>query len=260
MKVVSIYLLSILISSVSSKFLTFPTLTLGTDTQNPLIMEPVGPALPPSEKPSESKQPSTPVKSGVLISDVMGRDRSINVFAGFARDVESVSNRLDSSTENSTVLAPLNSAVEKLPGKPWEDSRDYNALGANAYEGQDGQERAHRNIRRFVEAHIVPLSPWPEKEKTRSLLDGDREIWWETKDGRKVVSSPAPMQIVCGHILITPVSSFSRRASKSRVSRARSGTAKCGLSSRCVTMHSRIVQCSASPFKVYECSQRAVLK
>jgi len=260
MKVESIYLLSILISSVSSKFLTFPKLAPGTGTQRPLIMDPVGPALPPSEKPSESKQPSNSVQSSVLISDVMGRDRSINVFAGFARDVESISNRFDSSTENSTVLAPLNSAVEKLPGKPWEDSRDYNALGANAYEGQDGQDRAHRNIRRFVEAHIIPMSPWPEKKKTRSLLDGDREIWWETKDGTMVVSSPAHMQIVCGHILTTRISSFSRRASKSRVSRARSGTVRCGLSSRCVTMHSRIVLCHASLFKVYKRSQRAVLE
>ncbi|KAI3318520.1 hypothetical protein HD806DRAFT_540134 [Xylariaceae sp. AK1471] len=150
-------------------------------------MDPVGPALPPSKEPSHRQQPSSPPQGGVLISDVMGRDRSINIFAGFARDVASISNRLDSSTDNSTVLAPLNSAVEKLPGKPWEDSKDYNALGANAYEGEDGQDRAHRNIRRFVEAHIVPVSPWPEKEKTKSLLDGDREIWWETKDGSKVL-------------------------------------------------------------------------
>ncbi|KAI1813414.1 hypothetical protein GGS20DRAFT_479210 [Poronia punctata] len=193
MKVESIYLLGILLGSVSSKFLTFPKLfTSDADTQTPLIMDPVGPAFPPSDKPSQSDRPSGPSQGGpsqgdVLISDVMGRDRSINVFAGFARDVVSISNRFDSSTENSTVLAPLNSAVEKLPGKPWENAGDYNALGANAYEGQDGQDRAHRNLRRFVEAHIIPVSPWVEKQKTRSLLDGDKEIWWETKDGVKVL-------------------------------------------------------------------------
>jgi hypothetical protein len=146
-------------------------------------MDPVGPALPPS------KQSPSPPQGGVLISDVMGRDRSINIFAGFARDVASISNRLDSSSENSTVLAPVNSAVEKLPRKPWEDPKDYDSLGANAYEGEDGQDRAHRNMRRFVEAHVVPVSPWPEKEKVKSLLDGDRQIWWENKDGVKVVSS-----------------------------------------------------------------------
>ncbi|KAI0392233.1 hypothetical protein F5Y17DRAFT_437247 [Xylariaceae sp. FL0594] len=196
MKLTAFWLHGIVISSVSSTFLTFARLVPETSRQNPLIMEQVGPALPPSKKPSDSKQPSAPTQDGVLISDVMGRDRSINVFAGFARDVESISNRFDSSADNSTVLAPLNSAVDKLPGKPWEDAKDYSALGANAYEGQDGQDRAHRNIRRFVEAHVVPKSPWPEKEKVRSLLDGDQEIWWEkSKDGTKVVSSTPRLQI-----------------------------------------------------------------
>ncbi|TGJ80478.1 hypothetical protein E0Z10_g8283 [Xylaria hypoxylon] len=129
----------------------------------------------------------TLTQESVLISDVMGRDRSVNVFAGFARDVEGVAKRLDDSAANSTVLAPLNSAIDKLPGKPWEDPNEYNALGATVYDGDEGRERARRNIRRFVEAHVVPLSPWGENERRRSLLDGDREIWWEKKDGVMVL-------------------------------------------------------------------------
>jgi hypothetical protein len=116
----------------------------------------------------------------------MGRDRSINIFAGFTRDIASISRRLDDSSQNSTVLAPLNSAIEKLPRKPWEDPQDYGALGASAYEGDDGQERAQRNLQRFVEAHVVPVSPWAEGQKAKTL-GGDANVWWEMKDGVKVV-------------------------------------------------------------------------
>ncbi|RYO87790.1 hypothetical protein DL766_009934 [Monosporascus sp. MC13-8B] len=137
---------------------------------------------------SDPKQPQPQVQQpGVMLSDVMGRDRSTNAFAGFARDSEAVARRLDDAARNSTVLAPLNSAVDGLPRKPWEDPAEYRALGAGAYEGDDGRGRARRNLRRFVEAHVVPVSPWPEGEKTRTLLEGDRDVWWETRDGVRVI-------------------------------------------------------------------------
>jgi paired amphipathic helix protein Sin3a len=155
--------------------------------QQPL-MDPVGPALPPEgshEDTGDNRPP--PPKSGVMLSDVMGRDRSINIFAGFTRDIESAANRLDDSSKNTTVLAPLNSAIEKLPRKPWEDPKDYNNLGSDAYEGEDGYERAQRNLRRFVEAHMIPQSPWLENQKVKPIGD-DREVWWQNKDGMRVVS------------------------------------------------------------------------
>lgn len=160
--------------------------------QEPL-MHPVGPgpAIPPgggSGGGGEGAPPSAPGAGSVMLSDVMGRDRSINIFAGFTRDIESVSRRLDDSGQNSTVLAPLNSQIEKLPRKPWEDPKDYDAIGAEAYEGQDGQDRAQRNLRRFVEAHIIPASPWRDGERVKALV-GDRDLWWEEKDGVRVVSS-----------------------------------------------------------------------
>jgi paired amphipathic helix protein Sin3a len=120
------------------------------------------------------------------LSDVMSRDRSINLFAGFVRDIESAARRLEDNSHNTTVLAPLNSAVEKLPRKPWEDPREYGALGPNAYEGGEGHERAQRNLRRFVEAHLVPASPWKEGEKVKTI-GGNQEIWWEEKDGIRLV-------------------------------------------------------------------------
>ncbi|KAI0021175.1 hypothetical protein F4780DRAFT_304127 [Xylariomycetidae sp. FL0641] len=159
------------------------------DVQKPLP-DSLGPVMPHPQPEHASPPPPPAVQGGVLISDVMGRDRSINTFAGFARGVAGVAARYDSSRFNSTVLAPLNSAVEGLPRKPWEDPREYDAFGANAYEGAPGQDRANRNLERFVKAHTVDLSPWNEGQKAKSLLEGDTEIWWEMKDGVKVVSLP----------------------------------------------------------------------
>lgn len=123
----------------------------------------------------------------VMISDVIGRDHVINIFAGFTRDIDTISRRLDDKEQNSTILAPLNSELKKLPRKPWEDPRDYGALGQGAYEGEGGEDRAHKNLRRFVEAHVVPVSPWAEGEKAETL--GGKKIWWEDSDGKKTVSS-----------------------------------------------------------------------
>lgn len=96
-----------------------------------------------------------------------------------------MSTRLDTTGLNATVLAPVNSAISDLPRKPWEDPRDYSELGASAYEGQAGEDRASRNLRRFTEAHVVPTSPWKEGEKVKSM--GGGEVWWENKDGKAVV-------------------------------------------------------------------------
>lgn len=147
-------------------------------------------ALPPSDKDNPSWNPS----GDVTISDVIGKERIINIFAGFTRDIEMISKRLEDNTQNTTVLAPLNSEIQKLPRKPWEDPRDYDTLGENAYDGAEGENRAHRNLRRFVEAHIVPVSPWKEGEKVQTV--GGTKVWWESKDGKKTVSGV----ISCGNL------------------------------------------------------------
>lgn len=108
-------------------------------------------------------------------------------------DIETSSKRLDDSSKNTTVLAPLNSALQKLPRKPWEDPKDYNALGAEAYKGNDGEDRAHKNLRKFVEAHIVPVSPWKEGEKVDTV--GGGKVWWEDKEGTKMVRSTDCFQV-----------------------------------------------------------------
>ena len=120
-----------------------------------------------------------------ILSDVMGKDRSINIFSGFTRDVDSVSARLNDGSQNATILAPDNSAIHALPRKPWEDPREYESLGSNAYEGTGGSSRAEKNLERFVNAHIVPESPWKEGHKIQSLAGNT--VWYEIKDGKKMV-------------------------------------------------------------------------
>lgn len=128
--------------------------------------------------------------SGQTISDVIGRNEDIAIFSGFTRDVATVSERFESSSQNVTVLAPQDSAIKALPRKPWESPTDYSTFGASAYEGQSGIDRAQQNLQRFVEQHIVGKSPWKEGEKVETL--GGDSVWFESRNGVKYVSSLFP--------------------------------------------------------------------
>ena len=131
--------------------------------------------------------PEEQVSTGVIISDVIGKTQAIAIFSGLTRDIDPVAGRLDDASQNATVLAPDNSAMKNLKRKPWEDPEDYDTFGTEAYKGQDGEDRAHKNLRRFVERHIVTQSPWEEGKKIKTLYGN--EVWWETKDGKKMVCS-----------------------------------------------------------------------
>lgn len=142
--------------------------------QTPLLNSPV------ADMPSDES-----VSTGVIISDVIGKTQAIAIFSGLTRDIDPVSGRLDNANQNATVLAPDNGSMKNLKRKPWEDPEDYDTFGTEAYKGQDGEDRAHKNLRRFVERHIVPESPWEEGKKVKTLAGN--EVWWETKDGKKKV-------------------------------------------------------------------------
>jgi len=164
-------------------FQSKPTPARFANDRQEAIMNP-GIQLPTEE--GEDGPPSTsPPNGDVILSDVIGAQRSINVFASFTRDISSVSSRLESAGLNTTVLAPTNSALSALPRKPWEDPEDYAKLGAEAYSGKDGEDRAHSNLRRFTEAHVVFASPWKEGEKAERMDGG--ELWWEMKDGKALI-------------------------------------------------------------------------
>ncbi|KAH9873838.1 hypothetical protein IAQ61_004465 [Plenodomus lingam] len=131
-------------------------------------------------------KPEGQVSTGVIISDVIGKTQNIAIFSSLTRDVDAVSGRLDDAAQNTTVLAPDNTFMRGLKRKPWEDPEDYNSFGANAYEGSSGEDRARKNLERFVQRHIVTESPWEEGKKVKTLYGN--EVWWESKDGQKKVS------------------------------------------------------------------------
>ena len=191
---VTLFTLTLQASTAVSQLLVLPNLFRAGNTparpashnrQSPIMNIP-NIFFPPSNN-DKDKDGSSTGSGDLSISDVIGKERVINIFAGFTRDIDSISKRLDDNDQNTTVLAPLNSELQKLPRKPWEDPDDYNELGAKAYQGQSGEDRAQRNLRRFVEAHVVPVSPWKEGEKVDSI--GGGKLWWEEKDGKKVVRS-----------------------------------------------------------------------
>ena len=141
-----------------------------------------GPAIP------EDRGKNAPSDKGdsdgsLTISDVLPKTRSINVFAGLCRDVSSVAGRLESmsASSNTTLLAPLNSVMQNLPRKPWEDPPDSTDTVDAAY----NEDKAASNIERFVKMHVVQDSPWKEGEKVETL--GGKKVWWERKDGKRVV-------------------------------------------------------------------------
>jgi hypothetical protein len=136
-------------------------------------------------KPQPGPQPNNGGEADEpIISDVLPKTKGINIFAQLTRDFDSISQRLNDASKNLTVLAPRNSAVQDLPRKPWEDPEDYAKFGeVNAYEGQDGKDRARDNLRRFVEAHLIPVSPWVEGEEVETL--GGVKLKW-VKEGDKI--------------------------------------------------------------------------
>lgn len=148
----------------------------------------VPPVQIPSENDGEDKSPG----GALTISDILPKARIINIFASLTRDVSSVTSRLESNapSENTTLLAPLNSAMQALPRKPWED-RPNDESGVSAARNED---KAAENLRKFVEEHVVTVSPWQESEKITTM--GGGKIWWESRDsGKKRVVMPGEVEV-----------------------------------------------------------------
>lgn len=142
------------------------------------VMAPSSPA-PGSGSGSSSSDAAVQVQRAVPLGDILGSQRALTTFASLTRLEESTTTLLDDLATNTTVLAPLNSAIEALPRKPWEDAREYAVHGAQAYDGSGGQDRAARNLRHFVDAHLVACNPWEEGVRAKTL--GGRVVWWEWK-------------------------------------------------------------------------------
>lgn len=134
-----------------------------------------------------------------MLSDVISIDRAISIFSGLTRSVEGVETRLEDAGQNTTVLAPGNTFIQQLPRKPWEDPDDEELArtqgidSAELYRGDSGEDRAARNLRRFVEAHLIGISPWNKgKENEIKTLEG-KSVWWDD-DGS--VRKVKPTQLI----------------------------------------------------------------
>ena len=135
-----------------------------------------------------------------VITDALPAHHSVQIFASLIRDVDSVALLLSSTTQNFTLLAPNNGAMKSLPHKPWEDPAEYKAFGTNVYEGPGGQDRAQKNIKKFVEAHVVPKAGLSEGEKVATLVGVEKAVWWEDAgDGkRKIAPDGVSVESVAG--------------------------------------------------------------
>lgn len=126
-------------------------------------------------------------ENGPIIADVLPKTRTINTYSSLLRDFEPSFSHINDTSKKITILAPRNSAIHNLPHKPWENPEDYEQLGeVQAYEGREGKDRAQRNLKRFVDAHIVPTCPWKEGEEVEAMCG--KKLKW-VKEGDKMVVS-----------------------------------------------------------------------
>src|SRR5687767_12736126 len=80
--------------------------------------------------PSTDKDGDMTIQPSVPLNDILGTLRSLTTFSSLTRMQTTTTSLLSDLSTNTTVLAPLNSAIESLPRKPWESPRDYDAHGA----------------------------------------------------------------------------------------------------------------------------------
>ncbi|KAI9163130.1 FAS1 domain-containing protein [Paramyrothecium foliicola] len=144
--------------------------------QLPVIMSPGGGG--------DDSAPKIQTQPAVALADVLGPNRALTTFSSLSRHHVATNALLDDRACDPplTVLAPLNSAFDALPRKPWEHPAGSNV---DSFAGPDGKDRADSNLARLVDAHIVGQSPWDQGDKAKTL--GGRELWWEERNGKMLI-------------------------------------------------------------------------
>ncbi|KAF8469669.1 FAS1 domain-containing protein [Kalaharituber pfeilii] len=135
-------------------------------------------------------------KGGVgalTLSDVISIHREIGVFIDTLLSVDEAGSRLEDGAQNTTVLAPTNTVMRHLSRKPWQDPRDAEEADTQGvsqddlYAGDAGEDRASQNLRRFVQAHLVEVSPWQKGKENMAKTLGGKSVWWDEEGGvRKI--------------------------------------------------------------------------
>ncbi|KAK9453863.1 hypothetical protein V1511DRAFT_45433 [Dipodascopsis uninucleata] len=120
----------------------------------------------------------------ILMTDALGVDRDISIFAGLVRQVESLMYRLQDRDAETMVLAPSNHAMQNLPRKPWE-SADQSESG----DPMEDERRAMANIEKFVLSHVVYGQGLEKPGEKKKCGAGISDIWYNEDHGEKVVVS-----------------------------------------------------------------------
>lgn len=134
----------------------------------------------------------------ILLTDLLTRLKSVQIFHGYIREVDSVYERLSNESKKSIVLAPQDSSLVDLLRKPWESLDDYAEFGVQSYEGKAGKDRADKNLQRYVKEHVVDSGFMTQDSKYENL--NGNPVWYEIlKDGNEKYLHPSNVHIESIH-------------------------------------------------------------
>ncbi|KAK9483805.1 hypothetical protein V1527DRAFT_444792 [Lipomyces starkeyi] len=118
----------------------------------------------------------------LLMTDALGIDREISIFASLVRQVEGLMWRLQDRSEDTLVLAPTNEAMQALKRKPWEDEET-----TEHSDPIDEERRAMENIARFVLSHVVNDYGFDAPGQKKKCGAGVSDLWYESAGDHMVV-------------------------------------------------------------------------
>ncbi|KAK9350942.1 hypothetical protein V1505DRAFT_373570 [Lipomyces doorenjongii] len=118
----------------------------------------------------------------LLMTDALGIDREISIFASLVRQIEGLMLRLQDRSKDTLVLAPTNEAMQALKRKPWEDEETIQHS-----DPIDEERRAMENIARFVLSHIVNDYGFDAPGEKKKCGAGVSDLWYESAGDHMVV-------------------------------------------------------------------------
>ncbi|KAK9385225.1 hypothetical protein V1515DRAFT_574849 [Lipomyces mesembrius] len=118
----------------------------------------------------------------LLMTDALGIDRGISIFASLVRQVEGLMWRLQDRSKDTLVLAPTNEAMQGLKRKPWEDEET-----TEHNDPIDEERRAMENIARFVLSHVVNDYGFDAPGEKKKCGAGVSDLWYESTGDHMVV-------------------------------------------------------------------------
>ncbi|KAK9322162.1 hypothetical protein V1517DRAFT_276510 [Lipomyces orientalis] len=118
----------------------------------------------------------------LLMTDALGIDRQISIFAGLVRQVEGLMWRLQDRSKDTLVLAPTNVVMQSLKRKPWEDEET-----TERGDPREEERRAMENIERFVLSHVVNDYGFDAPGERKKCGAGISDLWYESAGDHKVV-------------------------------------------------------------------------